>query len=281
MGHVSDAGERVVLREIAGLGGALADEAGQPLAGGVGDVLVEGARAGAHVEDPRDRGVVEGGEAQRVGQGGRDVGAVVALAEREDLAGVMRDGAALAALEAAQEVGGGVAELGEDGPEHLEVGRPRRRRAARERDALVGAFRQPLVDDDWPQVRGVDVHLGRGDADRQESRDMLVGDLVEVALEGDAAGGVAQAIDDARGVVGSARQRQQVRRLGGKAPGDRSPVTADDPLIGDLIHPAQELGVQVGLVVEAATVEEAALQLPEAALDPRLVIGVRGPGELG
>jgi hypothetical protein len=58
----------------------LADEAGEPLAGGVGDVLVEGARPGADVEDPRHRGVVEGAEAQGVGQSGCDVGAVVALA---------------------------------------------------------------------------------------------------------------------------------------------------------------------------------------------------------
>lgn len=77
---MSDAGERVVLREVAGLGRAVADEAGEPLAGGVGDVLVEGARPGADVEDPRHRGVVEGAEAQGVGQSGCDVGAVVALA---------------------------------------------------------------------------------------------------------------------------------------------------------------------------------------------------------
>lgn len=77
---MSDTGEGVVLREVAGLGGAFADEAGEPFAGGVGDVLVERARAGADVEDPRDRGVVEGAKAQGVCQGGRDVGAVVALA---------------------------------------------------------------------------------------------------------------------------------------------------------------------------------------------------------
>ncbi len=51
-------------------------------------------------------------------------------------------------------------------------------------------------------------------------------------------------------------------------------VAADDPAIGDLVHPLQELGVVVGLVVEAAAAMEAALQPPKAALDPRLVVRV-------
>jgi hypothetical protein len=148
---------------------------------------------------------------------------------------VVGDGAALRPLEAEQEVGGRVAEPFEGGAHEIEVGRPRLRCAARERCALVGALRQPLVDDDRPQVGAVDVHLGLGDADRQEGGDVLVGDLVEVALEGDAAGGVAQAIDHARGVVGPARQRREVRRLSGEALGDRPPVAADDPPVRDLV----------------------------------------------
>lgn len=116
MGHGFEAGECVVFAEVARLGGAFADEVGQALAGGVGDVFIEGAWASLGVEDAGDCRMIKGAEMQSVGQRGRDVGAVVAFAECEDSAGVVGDGAALRAFEAAQEIGGRIPELSENGP---------------------------------------------------------------------------------------------------------------------------------------------------------------------
>lgn len=122
MGHVADAGQRVVFAEVAGLGGALADEGRQPFAGRVGDVLVEGARPGGGLEDAADGGVIEGAVALGVAQRGEQVAGRVALAQREDLAGVVGGAPALGALEAAEVGVGAVAERVEGGPQDVEVG---------------------------------------------------------------------------------------------------------------------------------------------------------------
>ena len=56
----ADAGEVVVLVQLARLGAALAEPVLELLAGRVGDVLVEGARLGGGLEDAADSGVIEG-----------------------------------------------------------------------------------------------------------------------------------------------------------------------------------------------------------------------------
>jgi hypothetical protein len=51
--------------------------------------------------------------------------------------------------------------------------------------------------------------------------------------------------------------------------------------VTDRVLPRAELGAEVVDVTEAAAIEEAALEFPEAALDARLVIGVRRTAGLG
>jgi len=99
-----DAGEVVVFVQVAGLGAALAQPVLELLARRVGDVLVEGPGLGGALEDPRDRGVIEGAVALGVAQGSEQIVGPVALAQPEDLAGVVGGVEELGALEALEDV---------------------------------------------------------------------------------------------------------------------------------------------------------------------------------
>ncbi|MBK9755925.1 MAG: hypothetical protein IPO88_20970 [Nannocystis sp.] len=69
--------------------------------------------------------MIEGAVALSVAQRGEQIAGRVALAQREDLAGVVGDVAELGALEAAEVSIGAVAERLEGGPQDVEVGATR------------------------------------------------------------------------------------------------------------------------------------------------------------
>lgn len=136
----------------------------------------------------------------------------------------------------------------------------------------VRATRGELVPRDAAQVRGVHEQLSLGDAHRQEVGDVVIGDGVLVAFVGHIAFEVGDAVHDARGIIRVKRERQEVGLLDGEAL-ERSRAVARSK-VADLVEPASELDREVVEVAEAAAVEERSFELPEAALDPRFVVGM-------
>ncbi len=146
----------------------------------------------------------------------------------------------------------------------------------RQRGVVAGTLDPQFVASDQMEVGGVDEQLGLRDPDGQKLRHVLVGQGVAVALPGDEALDIAEPIHDAGGVVGVLRQRAQVGLLLGEEV-DR--CAAGLPVASQVAGagaPRLELLGEVGLIAEAPPIEEAALQLPEAALDGGLVVGVTG-----
>src|SRR5690606_35550708 len=124
------------------------------------------------------------------------------------------------------------------------------------------------------EVGGVDEELALGDAQRQDVGDVVVGHRVAIASILDEAVEPAHAVDDARGVVGMARQRYQVRRLFGEAL-ERAPALA--PPLVDAIEPNAQLGAKIVEIAKFTPYQEGALVRPEAALDVGTQVRISAP----
>ena len=260
-------------------GARLTERVGDAAHGLLGDVLVERAWRRARGEDAPDGVVLEGAEAGCVAEGGVEIGGGEALSEQQDLARLMCPQARRPGAHEAEEAGGVPSHVLEGDTELVEV----------EGALLSGPGVEPgriepeplatgdeLVARDAGEVCGVDEELALGDADGQDIGHVVVGHGVGVALPGDEAVDRADAVDDARGVVGVARQRHEVRSLAGEAIERGLAMAA--ALVCDVVEPARELGSQVLEVAEGAAVEEGALDFPEASLDTRLGVGVAAHG---
>jgi hypothetical protein len=124
------------------------------------------------------------------------------------------------------------------------------------------------------EVGGVDEEFALGHPHRQNLGDVVIGNGVAITLPVDETVDAAHAIGDPRGVVGMARQGDQLVFLLGEAIERAGRVDAPPPAIHDAVEPVAELGAQVVQVAERASIEEGTLELPEAPLRPRLGIRI-------
>jgi len=243
----------------------------------LGDVFVERAGGGARGHDALDGVMLEGAEGGGVSERGVEIGGGVALAEQQDLASLVSPEAHRPGAQETKEVGRALAHLAIDGAELVLVDGAF---ALGERVQALGVEPEPLappcelVTRNAGEIGGVDEELALGDADGQEVRHVLVGDRIVIAVPGDKAVDATDAIDDPGGVIRVPRQSQQVLALAGKPIEGSAPMAP--PQVDDGVEPAGELGLQVVEVGKRAAIEKRALDFPEAALDPGLVIGV-GP----
>src|SRR5690606_4581789 len=122
------------------------------------------------------------------------------------------------------------------------------------------------------EICGVDEKLAVGDADRQQVGNVVVGHGVAVTLPVDETVNTAQAVGDARRVVGMARQGHQVSSLLGEALERRRAMPFAHVDDGD--QPVGKLTVEVVEVAKLASWKERALVSPEAALDVGPSVGV-------
>ena len=242
-------------------------------------VLGEAARGGAGREDALDGAVLESAKRAGVGEGPVEIGGGVALAQEQDAPPVVAGVAALRRGEPGEEAGAVVAEVGEGLLDDAQVGAaavPGRVDVLRI-DVDAAAAGRELVARDQAQIGGVDEELVLGDSDREDLGNVVVGDRIAIAVDGDEAVDGADPVMDARGVIWMERQRPQERLLLGKhlqlGPAGL-PVGAGVAGVG---LPDRQLAPQVLEVAEAAGIEEAALEFPEAALDAGLVVGVVAP----
>ena len=239
------------------------------------DVLVERARRRARSEDALDGVVLEGAEGGRVTECGVEVVGGEALAEQEDLARLVSPDPRRPGAHEAEEAGGVLAHLLEGDAQLIEIDGalpPGARVKPGGVELEPSAAGRELMARDAGEVGGVDEELALGDADRQDVGDVVVGHGVGVAFPGDEAVDGADAVDDARGVVGAARQGHEVLPLRGEAVEGGLSVAA--ALIDDGVEPPGELRSHVLEVDEGAAVEEGDLGFPEAPLDTRLGIGI-------
>ncbi len=134
---------------------------------------------------------------------------------------------------------------------------------------------QELVVCDARQRRSVDKELALGDAHRDQRGHVLIGHAVAIALPAHEAVDRAQSVHDARGIEGVFGQGQKRRPLGGLE--DLGDALLAElrvlALVDDLDEPAPGLLAHVLQVAKATSVEEAALEIPEVALDEGFVIG--------
>ncbi len=213
-----------------------------------------------------------------MGERGAEVGGGVALAQEQDLASVVAGEAALGGGEAGEEAGSVEADVGEGLLDLGEVGAAAIPGWVDELriDVHPSAARREFVARHEPEIGGVDEELVLGDADREDLGDVVVGDGVAVAVDGDEAVGAADAIEDAGRVVGVERQGPQERALLGEhlQLGPAGLLVRAGVAGGPL--PLGELMLQVLDVAETPAVEEASLELPETSFHPRLVVGVAG-----
>lgn len=138
-----------------------------------------------------------------MGQGGAEIDVGVALAEEQDLAGVIASEAALRGGKAGEEAGAVGTDVGESLLDLVEVGAsaiPGRVDELRV-DVHSPAARCELVAGHEAEVGGVDEEFVLGDADRENLGDVVVWDGVPVAIDGDEAIGAANAVEDAGRVV--------------------------------------------------------------------------------
>jgi hypothetical protein len=260
-------------------GAVLAEGVGDAAHGLLGDVLVERAGGGAGGEDALDGVMVEGAEAGGVGEGGVEIGGGEALAEQEDLAGVMSPEPRRPRAHQAEESGGVIAEMVEGDAELIEVDGAGASGAGVKSGRIEPeplAARGELVARDAGEVGGVDEELALGDADGQDVRYVVVGHGVGVAFPGDEAVDGAEAIEDTRRVVRMARQRHEMLSFPGKTIKGCFPMTT--ALIDDGVEPACELRFHVVEIDEGSAIEKGAFDLPEATLDAGLGIGVATHG---
>ena len=149
----------VVLGEVTRRGTGMAERRFDPLCGGLGDVLVEGARRRACREDALDRCVLE--RAERRGVAEREVDRVggITLAQEQDLAGLGGPDAWRSQAHEAKELGGVIAHVGERNAELVEIDRApalRRRVKPCGVEAQAQAARRELVARDTAEVGGID-----------------------------------------------------------------------------------------------------------------------------
>ena len=273
------AGEAVIGGEIARRGARLPEGIGDAVHGLFGDVFIKRAWQSAGGEDAPDSVVPEGAEARGVGEGVVEIGGVVTLAEQEDLASLMSPHARRAGAHEMEERGGAFAHVLEGDAELVEVDKAL---PAGLRMEAMGVELEPftavdeLMAGNTGEVGSVDKELILSDAEREDVGDVIVGDGVGVALEGDEAVDGTEAVEDPGGVVGMARQRHQMLALLGEAIERGLSVAA--ALVSDGVDPVRELGPHVLEVDEGAAVEEGADKLPEAALDPGLGVGLAAHG---
>ena len=259
----------------------LSERVGDAARGLLGDVLVERAGRGAGGEDALDGVVVEGAEARGVARarrrgrrwrsaraaggsgapGGPRRRGGPALMRRKKRAAcspmLLEGDAELVEVDGALPAGPRV-EPGGVEPEPLAAGRE-------------------LVARDAGEVGGVDEELALGDADRQDVGDVVVGDGVGVALPGDEAVDGAEAVDDARGVVGVARQGHEVLALAGEAVERRSRHGGGAGRRWCRASRAS-WALMSSKSTEGAAVEKGPLGLPEAPLDAGLGVGLAAHG---
>ncbi len=219
--------------------------------------------------------MLEGAEARRVAEGSVEIVGGEALAQQDDLPGLVSPDPRRARAHEAEEAGSVLAHLVEGDAELVEIDGalpPGLRVEPLGIEPEPSAAGRELVAGDAGEVGGVDEELSLGDADREDVGDMRVGHGVGVALPGDEAVDGTDSVEDARGVVGVARQRHEVLALASEAVERRLPVPA--ALVDDGVEPSRELRPHVLEVEEGAAVEKRALGLPEAALDAGLGVGL-------
>lgn len=118
----TDDGQPIVLREITGPRASGPEGLGEAPSGVLGDVLVEGARTGTRQQDALDGLRVEGSVEGSVSERGVEVSGVIALAQQEDSASVVRPVAGRCAADQADEVAAAIAHVAEGGAELVEIG---------------------------------------------------------------------------------------------------------------------------------------------------------------
>lgn len=216
--------------------------------------------------------MLEGAEARGVAEGSVEIGSVVAGAQDEDAPCLVAPDARGPGGEQPEERGSALAEALKRGGELVEIDgalAPRGRMVTRGIELVAGATRGELVARDATEVGGVDEQLALGDAHGQDVGHVLVGDGVAVAVPVDEAVDAADAVGNAGGVVGVARQRNElVLLLLDEALETCAP--APPSLVDDGVEPSDELEAQVVEVAKGAAIEERALEFPETALDSGL-----------
>lgn len=213
-------GQAIVLGEIARARALLAECFFEAARGLLGDVFIEGAWARTGGEDALDGVVFERAEGRGVPERGVDVGGGIALAQEEDLARLVAPEPRHAEEHQSKERGGLLAHARECNVELLEIewtlslwlGMKTRRI---ELQSLAAT--NELVARDASQIGGIDEELVLGNAQGKNVCDLVVGDSVAVSIPVDEAVDSADAIDDASGVVGMARERDELLLLLGKA----------------------------------------------------------------
>ena len=241
----------------------------------LGDILVEGPGRRARLEDALDGAMLEGTEPRGMRERSVEVLGGIASAEHEDAARLVTPDARGARAQQAKERGAAGPQAVERHRELVEIHRaPAARRWVESRgvELLPGAGRRKLVTGDARKVGGVDEQLALGDAHGQDVGHVVVRDGVAIARPVDEAVDAAHAVDDARGVVGVARQRHQMRLLLGE-PVEAGPTVAASR-VDNPVEPIDELSAHVVEVAKRTAVEERPLEVPECALGPRLGIWV-------
>jgi hypothetical protein len=236
----------------------------EPSRGVLGDILVERARQGARGEDALDGGVVARAERRGVAERAIDLVGGIALAQEQNLARLRAPDARRPEAHQAEELRGVLAHIVERDVELVEVDgtAPLRRGMESGRVELeAGAARAELVARDAPQVGGVHEQLALRDPHGQDVSDVVVGNGVVIAGPGDEAVDAADAVDHARGVVRTPRQRDQVVALLGETV-ERGALV-EPAVVDDVLEPVRELRTHIVEVAKLATVEERPLDLPK------------------
>src|ERR1035438_10205335 len=118
-----------------------------------------------------------------------------------------------------------------------------------------------LVARNATQVGRVDEELTLRDAHGQDVGHVVVGNGVAIAIPIDEAVDAAYAVDDACGIVGMTRKRDEMLALVGEALEGRALVAT--AVIHDVVHPDGELAAHVVEVAKRASVEKRALDFPK------------------
>jgi hypothetical protein len=218
--------------------------------------------------------MLERAEPRGVRERGVEILGGVAGAQQEDAARLVPPDARRPRAQQPEEGGTARAQTFERDGELIEIEgalAARRRVEAGGVELVPGAARGELVAGDAGQIGRVDEQLALRDAHRQDVGHVVVRHGVAIARPIDEAVDAAHAIDDARRVVGVARQRQQLGLLFGEPLEAGAAVTT--PRIDDSVEPGGHLGAHVVEVAKRAAVEERALVLPERPLDAGLGVG--------
>jgi Uma2 family endonuclease len=210
---------------------------------GIDEVWFWDRRSPRVLEDALDGAMLESAEPRGVPERGVEIRGGVASAQHEDAARLVAPDPWRARAQQPEERGRPRTQAVERHGELIEIHRAlaaRRWMEARRVELEPEAARRELVASDARQVGGVDEQLVLGDAHRQDVGHVVVGNGVAIAFPVDEAVDAAHAIEDARGVVGVARQRHEPGLLLGKPLEARAAVAA--PRVDDPVEPVDELG---------------------------------------